>query len=225
MFLNNKYTTWYMNIIKKAQDRNILDGYSENHHIIPKSLSGQNNKENIVRLTAREHFIVHWLLMKMVSETKHVFQMANAFNRMLSKGRDDQFRYYPSSKIYELARIESNIKRKGMPSSNKGKPSPFKGRTHSEESKKKVGNANRGKKRSEETKKKLSVAGKIRKHSEETKKKMSESAKGPRPNAKGRIAWNKGKKHSEETKKKIGDTQRGKPKNKEVSLSLSQLQI
>ena len=32
-------------------------GYYEKHHIQPKSLGGSNKKENLVRLTAREHFI------------------------------------------------------------------------------------------------------------------------------------------------------------------------
>jgi len=38
--------------------------YTEKHHIIPKSLGGSNNKSNIVALSAREHFIAHWLLAK-----------------------------------------------------------------------------------------------------------------------------------------------------------------
>lgn len=38
--------------------------YYENHHIIPRSLNGSNSSENLVLLTAREHFICHWLLVK-----------------------------------------------------------------------------------------------------------------------------------------------------------------
>jgi hypothetical protein len=36
--------------------------YLERHHIILKSLGGSNKKENLVNLTGREHFLVHWLL-------------------------------------------------------------------------------------------------------------------------------------------------------------------
>lgn len=57
-FLINKYTKWYFNIIESAQ-RQEMDGYTEKHHIIPKSLGGSNDKTNIVKLTAREHFICH----------------------------------------------------------------------------------------------------------------------------------------------------------------------
>lgn len=48
-------------IIKRAQDRT-LEGYSELHHILPKCLGGTNDKTNLVRLTAREHFIIHKIL-------------------------------------------------------------------------------------------------------------------------------------------------------------------
>lgn len=36
--------------------------YYEKHHIIPRSLGGSNNSDNIVLLTAREHYIAHLLL-------------------------------------------------------------------------------------------------------------------------------------------------------------------
>jgi 5-methylcytosine-specific restriction endonuclease McrA len=40
-----------------------LIGYKEIHHILPKSLGGSNDKSNLVELTAREHYIVHMLIM------------------------------------------------------------------------------------------------------------------------------------------------------------------
>lgn len=38
------------------------DVYYEEHHIIPKSLGGSNSADNLVLLTAREHYIAHLLL-------------------------------------------------------------------------------------------------------------------------------------------------------------------
>ena len=35
---------------------------SENHHIIPKSCGGLNDKNNMIRLTAKEHFIGNHLV-------------------------------------------------------------------------------------------------------------------------------------------------------------------
>jgi hypothetical protein len=63
-FLDNKYTIWYYSIISNRQN-NPSDGYTEKHHIIPKSLGGSNKKENLVNLTAREHFVCHRLLMRL----------------------------------------------------------------------------------------------------------------------------------------------------------------
>jgi hypothetical protein len=64
LFTKSKYTNWYMSIIENAKSRKLI-GYSENHHIWPKSIGGHDVKENKVRLTAREHFICHRLLPKM----------------------------------------------------------------------------------------------------------------------------------------------------------------
>jgi len=60
----NKYNTWYNNITENAKTRTV-EGYVERHHIIPRSLGGLDSKENLADLTAREHFICHWLLTKM----------------------------------------------------------------------------------------------------------------------------------------------------------------
>lgn len=80
-YLNNKYTRWYYYIIYYAQTRSNQNlGYTERHHIIPESFfinrsrpgpvgwlpGNPNSIDNIVKLTAREHFICHWLLTKMV---------------------------------------------------------------------------------------------------------------------------------------------------------------
>lgn len=63
MFKNNKYKSWHDAIINKALNRKIK-GYSEKHHILPRCLNGKDNKENLVELTAKEHFIIHMLLCK-----------------------------------------------------------------------------------------------------------------------------------------------------------------
>lgn len=42
-----------------------MNGYFETHHIIPRSLGGDDSSSNLVDLTYREHFLAHWLLTKM----------------------------------------------------------------------------------------------------------------------------------------------------------------
>ena len=69
-FIDNKYTRWYYAIVANARCR-IVNGYTENHHIFPKSIGGDNSMDNLVLLTAREHFICHWLLTKMIKNKKH----------------------------------------------------------------------------------------------------------------------------------------------------------
>jgi hypothetical protein len=70
MYLQNKYTRWYNTIIQRAQTRNLPpEMYVERHHIIPRSLGGTNDSDNLVVLTAREHFVCHLLLTKMTEGT------------------------------------------------------------------------------------------------------------------------------------------------------------
>jgi hypothetical protein len=65
-------------------------------------LGGSDKKDNLVELTAREHFICHWLLVK-IHENVIVYhsKMIYAFNIMCSSS-ENQNRYY--SRNYEIAR-------------------------------------------------------------------------------------------------------------------------
>lgn len=106
MYLQNKYTRWYYDIISNAKSRTITPGtYKERHHIIPRCLGGSNLSANLVDLTAREHFICHLLLPKMVDKkvkskmTYALWTMANLENKNQSGKR-----YRVSSRIYEQIR-------------------------------------------------------------------------------------------------------------------------
>ena len=49
--MSNKYTNWYYNIVNTARSRNLpADVYTETHHIVPKSLGGDNSKNNFVSM-------------------------------------------------------------------------------------------------------------------------------------------------------------------------------
>lgn len=100
-FINNKYTIWYYNLIAKARNRT-NKGYIENHHIIPRALGGDHSKENRIDLTAREHFICHLLLVKMVSG-KYKYKMASALHKMTFSKNKNQLRIFTSQQ-YELVR-------------------------------------------------------------------------------------------------------------------------
>ena len=57
------YKKIYDDLILQAKI-NIPNGYTEVHHIIPKSLGGNNLKDNLIRLSPRQHYIAHLLLYK-----------------------------------------------------------------------------------------------------------------------------------------------------------------
>ena len=103
------YKAIYYKIIKNAkketENGNRSIGYFEKHHILPKSLGGTNDKENLVKLTAREHFICHWLLVKMFNKgTIERNKMLCALWRMQCISKNHK--RYINSRIYEKLRIE-----------------------------------------------------------------------------------------------------------------------
>lgn len=109
--LPNKYTRWYTSIILKSLQRcstrakaKEMLGYVEGHHIVPRSfkLGGEWNVGNIAFLTAREHFICHWLLTKMFSDTNLQIKMSYALGRL--RTRNDTQERMTASKYYDIAR-------------------------------------------------------------------------------------------------------------------------
>ena len=96
------YKLIYDSLVERGKNR-ILDGYGENHHIVPKSLGGNDDKSNLVKLTAREHFICHYLLTKIYPpKTKKYYSMIKAFMLMCWYKSDNQKRYVNSHLYYKL---------------------------------------------------------------------------------------------------------------------------
>jgi hypothetical protein len=100
------YQRIYDQIIDRAKKENRKKGqgvYYESHHIIPKCLGGRNEKENLVELTAREHFLVHHLLIFIYPDNK---KLAYAFWGMCNQtGSFNNVRDYEiSSRSYETGR-------------------------------------------------------------------------------------------------------------------------
>ena len=124
MFKTNKYTKYYTLLTDRAKGRTLTE-YTERHHIIPQSLGGSNDKENLVDLTAREHFICHWLLIKM-TEGENRSKMLYALNGMKAENKYQQ-RYSSTitARVYERYRIEHSKnhseRMKGKEAWNKGR--------------------------------------------------------------------------------------------------------
>lgn len=82
MFKDNKYTKWYWSIVSRADS---TAEYTEVHHIVPKSLGGTDEATNLVRVSGRQHFVLHLLLIKMVDGRRRS-KMAWALHRMAFSG-------------------------------------------------------------------------------------------------------------------------------------------
>ena len=186
----------------KTLNRDPLLGYLEKHHVYPKSVypERKDDPENLVLLTAREHFLAHLTLCKIFElrgDQKSYGKMVCAF-ALMSKIK--RYSGILSSRIFqrmrEAAAIESSNRQKGKKLSEehrknlskssawKGKPGPMRGRKHTDSAKQKNAEKHKGKVPvnkgvtgvyvcTEETRKKLSIAAKGRGMSEQAKSAIS----------------------------------------------------
>ena len=190
-FIENKYYRCYLRIIDNAKNRILdKDGYVEKHHILPKSMGGSNKKENIIALTAKEHYVCHVLLTKCTT-VYYLKLMRYALGKFIQSNKYQKRNF--TARQYQNIRESISLARTGT--------------TFSDESKKKMSNSaknripwNKGLKgvivHSKESNLKRSNTLKGRPISEEQKNKISNSKIG-KPS--GMI----GKSHSEETKQKM----------------------
>jgi len=204
-----KYEKWYESITQNAKNR-ILDSdiYTEMHHVIPRSLGGDDNADNLVKLTAREHFICHWLLTKFkTGEDRH--KMLNAL-RMMRAEKHGQERYTTkiTSRVYESIKEEYS---KLQSIKLKGKGNGFYGKKHTDDAKERIRQKNLGSTLTQEQREKISKkqTGKKRApFSKEWKDKMSQASKGKNNSRYGVVV-------TDETRKKIGDKIRGRKQTDE----------
>lgn len=220
-FAENKYTKWYFSIIDKAKKRNLslsknqvqkiqkTFGYTEVHHIIPRSIGGSNHKNNLIRLLAKEHYICHLLLTKMAADSVTKKKMVTAYiimsgknsksarivyrrlnSRLYAKIREEYSQY---QSVKQTGRIVSSETKKKLSESRKGIPL-------SGETKEKLSKIFSGRKRpyemTDKIRERMSKSGKAKKMPESFKKKISEIVAGT-----GNPFY--GKKHSAESLEKM----------------------
>jgi len=203
------YKKIYNDLIGSRKNRIPENGvYYEKHHIILKSMGGTNKKENLVLLTAREHFLAHWILWRIYRNSPTAY----SFYILCNKNKSS------SSRIFAEAKEARAKNSKPLSEEHKRKVSEaLKGYKHSDETKKNMSISGKGKKTrlgsslSDETKNKIRLGniGKIR--SEVTRNKIGEANKGKIiseiTKAKMSLAA-KGKIVSEVTKAKMSKTQK-----------------
>jgi hypothetical protein len=161
---NPHYLNRYITFIAQCQIKNVgYEGYVEKHHICPKAKSFfpeyssfKKFPWNMIKLTAKQHFIAHWILARAFGD-----KMWNAFNIMCICKTQEQHRLIiKTGRVYEEIRknlkVSDETRLKISVSST--------GRKLSAETKNKISSSNMNRVVSEETKIKLSKVGKDAKH-------------------------------------------------------------
>lgn len=174
MFNNTKYSRIYTQITDRARGKKKQKG-DEFHHIVPDCLGGSRNKDNMVYLTGREHFICHWLLTKMTAG-KNKAKMIYALNGMKRANKlQDRYTTKITSRVY--ARLKA-ITAKQHSEFMKGRVPPNKGRPNSLEQNEKNRIAATGKRYSAESIAKRVAKVKGQKRTSEQRENISNSLKG-----------------------------------------------
>ena len=140
----------------------VVEGYSEKHHIVPRSHGGSNKKDNLIALTPRQHFIAHRMLWKAYGGS-----MARAYFMMSATGKYGKI----GSKTYSMAREEYS-KQVVIQMANKPNIPAF-----TPEHRQKLRMAKLGKKLSPQHRENVRLAVLGRKCSLETKQKISATKK------------------------------------------------
>lgn len=152
------YQAHYNRLIETRKHREREEGkYHERHHIIPKSMGGLNTDDNLIYLTAREHFLAHWLLCRIHKNSRFARQASVAFHSICTfrnSANQKSSKIKISSRIYAEARESirlngmSSESRKKIGDSKRGKPSFSRGKTGivSDSTKQKIMEKNKGRK-------------------------------------------------------------------------------
>lgn len=138
------YNEYIQNILSSRGRFACGKEYHERHHIVPRSIGGCDDDENLIDLYAREHYEAHKLLYE---ENPNNEAIAFAWWMMSTKNDKTAGRYELTADEYELAKAalsiaQSKVKKELF--ANK-ENHPMFGRTQSEDSKEKMRKAKRGK--------------------------------------------------------------------------------
>jgi hypothetical protein len=99
MFKTNKYSKFYFNIVNNAKQLKRAKRGNERHHILPRSLGGNDEASNLVNLSPREHYVCHLLLTKFTNGEAYQ-KMSYALHRITNHNTGK----IKSSKVYEMIR-------------------------------------------------------------------------------------------------------------------------
>lgn len=209
------YQKHYDALIHRAKWR-VLDGYAERHHIVPKCMGGGDEAENLVLLTAEEHYVAHQLLVKIFPGERKIVYAAWA----MTHGK------WRSNKKYGwLKRKRADAQR---------------GTTHTPEARKKISEKAKGRVLTPERKELFLAGRRGKKNTEEHNRKVSEALRGKKksaahvqaiiearakvdftPELREKLAANRGKKLNEKQRAALLAATKGKPLSDEHKAKVS----
>lgn len=118
------YKKIYDDLIQRGKSRT-LSGYKERHHIVPRCMGGTDEMENLVDLTAEEHFVAHQLLVKIYPDE---IKLALALKILMGSCNktNKQFGWIRRKTVIASAKLHTGMKRsdttkKNISNSLKGK--------------------------------------------------------------------------------------------------------
>lgn len=103
MIKNIHYSTRYIKFIESRKKR-IYEGITETHHILPRSLGGDNSIDNLIKLSPREHFLAHWMLWKAYSNKEMTFAF---WSMRMNKTNTRSFNI--TSRVYQSLKEQHSI--------------------------------------------------------------------------------------------------------------------
>lgn len=108
--MSNVNKARYERLVTKAKASTRRNVYIEVHHIIPRSEGGTDAPDNLVELTAREHFLAHWLLYRIYKTPAS----ARAFKLMVNDQKRRRGRDYAEARqvMSESMRGENNVSKR-----------------------------------------------------------------------------------------------------------------
>lgn len=104
--IDHNYLQTYFSFLDQCSLNELTEQY-EKHHILPKSLFPQlsKNRNNIIKLKPRDHFLAHYHLAKLIKEKQTIFAF-NQMKRVLKKYKSVISDVDSLSLLYEEFRTE-----------------------------------------------------------------------------------------------------------------------
>lgn len=131
------YSKIYDMLMEDAIVNPKLDEYKESHHIVPKCMGGDDSLNNLVKLTARQHYLAHWLLYKIYGTSS----LVHAWHSMSRIGVGQTNRTI-NSHLFDYCKKQRRIH---LSKQYSGEGNNFYGKSHSESTRRRLSELHSGK--------------------------------------------------------------------------------